>query len=160
MKKVGFGVFATIRCFYVSLSTYNHPSIWELWDKQINRRYDVLRSQVGGGETRITPASLWALGLVCFALLSPGMGILLPACWHISIFVPSLQTFICHGDFLLANISPNAEAPTVCRIQKAQHPDQLIVVWWMSHAELSSRGILQYPPSILMERYTNILNAN
>jgi hypothetical protein len=76
-----------------------------------------------------------------------------------SIFVPLLQTFICHGDFLIANISPNAEAPTVNSIQKAQHPDQLIVVWWMSHAELSSRGILQYPPLILMERYTSIFKC-
>jgi hypothetical protein len=39
MKKIGFCVFATIRRVYVSLSTYNHPSNWELWDKQINRRY-------------------------------------------------------------------------------------------------------------------------
>jgi len=101
-----------------------------------------------------------ALGhLVCSVLLSPGIGILLLACWHMSIFVPSLQIFICHGDFLLANISPNAEVPTVCHIQKAQHPDQLIVVWWMSRAELSSRGILQYPPPILMERYTNIFKC-
>jgi len=76
-----------------------------------------------------------------------------------SIFVPLLQTFICHGDFLLANISPNTEVSTVCCIQKAQHPDQLIAVWWMSHAELSSRGILQYPPRILMERYTNIFKC-
>jgi hypothetical protein len=119
----------------------------------------VLRSPVGEARPASPPASLWVLGLVCSALLSPGIRILLPACWHMSIFVPLLQTFICHGDFLLANISPNTEVSTVCCIQKAQHPDQLIAVWWMSHAELSSRGILQYPPRILMERYTNIFKC-
>ncbi len=119
----------------------------------------MLRSPVGEARPASPPASLWVLGLVCSVLLSPGIRILLPACWHMSIFVPLLQTFICHGDFLLANISPNTEVSTVCCIQKAQHPDQLIAVWWMSHAELSSRGILQYPPRILMERYTNIFKC-
>jgi hypothetical protein len=81
------------------------------------------------------------------------------SCWHMSILVPLLHTFICHGDFLLANISPDAETPTVCHVQRAVSPDQLIVIWWMSHVELSLRGIMQFPPPISVELYTIILKC-
>jgi hypothetical protein len=76
-----------------------------------------------------------------------------------SILIPLLNSCVCSGDFLLANKSPDAETPNVCRIQRILYPDQLIVIWWLSRAELSSRGILQLPPPLPIESYTNMLKC-
>jgi hypothetical protein len=75
---------------------------------------------------------------------------------HMSVLIPLLNSFICNGDFLLANKTPDSETPNVCRIQRTLYPDQLIVVWWLSRAELSSQGILQLPPPLPIEEYTNV----
>lgn len=72
------------------------------------------------------------------------------------ILVPSLNAFVSHGDFLLALMSPEATNPTVCRVLGALLPDRLVVTWWMNHTEASSRGIMQFPPPIAIDKYVNV----
>ncbi len=73
----------------------------------------------------------------------------LPDQSYMSILIPVLNAYICNDDFLLAHMPPDSEICTACRGQSTISQDELIVVWWLTRAELSSRGILQHPPLFL-----------
>jgi len=76
------------------------------------------------------------------------------------IVIPSLHNAtIFLGDFLLAMMSTDAASPTACRINRAVNHEELIVTWWISLADVSSRPNFQVPPPIPIESYRNTLKC-
>ncbi len=76
-----------------------------------------------------------------------------------SILIPSLRSFVCNGDFLLALKSPDSVTPTVCRVHSTIHSNQLNVIWWMNQDEISSWGITDFPPPVSIDSYSNVLKC-
>jgi hypothetical protein len=76
-----------------------------------------------------------------------------------SILIPSHSSFICNGDFLLALKSPDSVTPTVCHVHSTLCSNQLNVIWWMNQDEISSRGIVDSPPPVPINSYSNVLKC-
>lgn len=76
------------------------------------------------------------------------------------IVVPSLNTIITIGDFLLASKAANACAPSVCVVRDIIHPDQVRVTWWLTHVELVALDGVELPSPLRMESYSNLLKCH
>jgi hypothetical protein len=74
------------------------------------------------------------------------------------IWVPSLNTHVTTGDFLLAAEHEYAVDISVCRVIDVLFPDQLRVTWWLSNEHLYAHEELQNMPP-LSSLYNNLIKC-
>jgi hypothetical protein len=73
--------------------------------------------------------------------------------------IPSLNCIVTSGDFLLARRTADHLCPSVCVMQEVVSPEDVRVSWWLTREEMESQGIVDLPPPVSSDAFTNLIKC-